>query len=86
MVRGRRRVCRDGGEDQHPNLTSTASADGQTAGYTFVLLDKANSVEDVVRRKPWTVTKIVGGDWNRAKHVDRNSRQHNLQWYEVFYP
>lgn len=72
-------------EDQHRSLTSAAAADGQTAWYAFVLLDDANNVADVARRKPSTVTTIVDRDWNRAEHVERNSRQHKVPWYEVIH-
>jgi len=67
-------------EDQHRSLTTAASADGQTAWYGFVLLDDNGRVEEMVRRKPSTVTKIVGGEWNRAGHSERDSRQYKIPW------
>lgn len=72
-------------EDQHRSLTSAAAADGQTAWYGFVVLDEDNDVKHLVRRKPSTVTKIVGGEWNRAEHVERKSRQHKVPWYEAIH-
>lgn len=73
-------------EDQHRSLVAAESAEGQTAWYAFVLLDDNDSVQDVVRRKPSTVTGIVGGEWNRAEHDDRGDGQHKVPWYQVFYP
>ena len=69
-------------EDQHRSLTAS---DGQaTAWYAFVLLSGTGEVVDVRRMKPSTVTEIVGGDWNRADHAERDGRQHKLPADEVF--
>lgn len=72
-------------EDQHRSLVAAESAEDQTAWYAFVLLDEDGEVEDIARRKPSTVTGIVDG-WNRAEHDDRDSGQHKVPWYQVFYP
>ncbi|WP_380681109.1 hypothetical protein [Salinigranum sp. GCM10025319] len=69
-------------EDQHHSLTVS---DGQaTAWYAFVLLSRTGEVVDVRRMKPSTVTEIVGGDWNRAGHSERDGRQYKLPADEVF--
>jgi len=70
-------------EDQHRSLTTAEGATDQTAWYAFVLLDEDGEVVDVVRRKPLTVTEIVGGEWNDAGHAERNGRQHKIPWTEV---
>lgn len=72
--------------DQHRSLVAAQASEDQTAYYAFVLLDTNGKIEDVARRRPTTVTKIVDGDWNRADHADRDSRQHKVPWYEVYYP
>lgn len=70
-------------EDQHRSLVAAEGADGQTAYYGFVVLEENGEVQNVVRRRPTTVTKIVDGEWNRADHSEREGRQHKIPWYEV---
>lgn len=71
-------------EDQHRSLTAAEGAEGQTAWYAFVLFDEHDDVVDVVRRKPSSVTKIVGGEWNDAGHAGRNGRQHKTPWEDIY--
>lgn len=70
-------------EDQHRSLTNAEGAETHTAWYVFIVLDEDGEVEHIVRRKPSTVTKIVDGEWNRANHAERNSRQHKIPWYQA---
>jgi len=66
--------------DQHKRLLE-ADRNG-TAWYAFVLFDGAGRVENIQRRRPTTVSKIVD-HWNTSKHKKRRSKQHKVPWSEI---
>ncbi|WP_436929114.1 hypothetical protein [Halosimplex halobium] len=70
-------------EDQHRSLATAEGAEGQTVWDAFLLFDENGDVVDVVRRKPSTVTEIVGGEWNDAGHASRDGRQRKIPWDKV---
>lgn len=65
-------------EDQHRSLTSAEAAG--VAWYAFVHVDAAGRVQDIQRRRPSTVTRLVSehGGWVKSGHARTDGREKQL--------